>query len=311
MNHWPKLDCDTFQETYDFLDMTCQIVGKYRLANTVWLNHSWQATFYVDSKGLTSSCINEAHQTFEARFDFVHSELVIQCSDGNSAQVPLKSQSVAEFYQNFRSQLESLGANPNFHRKPNEVDPSIPFAEQTKILKYDAQAALDYWKALQRIARVFEDFRSGYIGKVSPVHYFWGSADLAVTRFSGREAPLHPGGIPALPDAVAQEAYSHEVSSAGFWKGKGLGYPAFYSYAYPSPDGFEKASIEPFEAFFSKELGEFVLSYEVVRASDDPEAKLMQFLESSYLAAADLGNWDRAALECERGRPGVPRALLR
>ena len=219
---------------------------------------------------------------------------------------------VAEFHTQFRDLIKRLGGTPKFDGRPNEIPDAIPFGDDRQARPYDSEAVERFFKALVGINRVFYHFRTGYIGKVSPVHLFWGSFDLAVTRFSGRPAPLHPGGVPGLPDDVTREAYSHEVSSAGFWPGdSATEFPAFYSYAYPAPKGFADAQVAPKGAYFNQKLQEFLLPYEIVRKSTDPDQTLMVFLESTYRAAADLGGWDREALECPIGQPLQPRPLKR
>jgi hypothetical protein len=214
---------------------------------------------------------------------------------------------VAAFHDRFLAMVRDLGGDPRFGGRPNEVADPVPFAQDRRDRPYDGEAVTRFFRALAKIDPVFKTFRTGFLGKSSPVHLFWGSFDLAVTRFSGRRAPRHPGGIPALPDDVAQEAYDHEVASAGFWPGQGIGYPAFYAYAYPAPEGYASAAIRPEAAFWEENLGEFVLPYDAVRAAGDPEAMLLAFLEDTYAAAADLAKWDRAALECDPGRPGQVR----
>jgi len=310
MARWPDIPYARWQATGDSLHMWSQIVGKFRLAQTPWVNHSWQATFYVNGRGLTSSLIPGADTGYETAFDFIDHQLHIDTTDGRRQSVALEPMSVADFHARFLAALEKLGAPTDLHGAPNEVPDPVPFRDQTIPGAYDPQAARDFWRALVAIDRVFKRFRTGFVGKVSPVHLFWGSFDFAVTRFSGRPAPLHPGGFPALPDAVTREAYSHEVSSAGFWPGGGgTDYPAFYAYAYPSPDGFKDAAVAPEAAFFDEGLGEFVLPYDAVRRAADPQAALTAFLVSTYQAAADLGGWDRLALECDIGEPRVPRTL--
>jgi hypothetical protein len=307
---WPDIPYPRFKETGASLHMWAQIAGKFRLLQTPWINHSWQATFYVTARGLSTSLVPGEGKSFEVIFDFVNHRLVIESTNGEEKSFPLTAMSVAEFYEKFRSALSDIGAPNNIHTAPNEIPEPVPFSKQTSPGAYDPDAARDLWQALVMIDAVFNKFRTGFIGKVSPVHLFWGSFDLAVTRFSGRRAPLHPGGFPALPDNVTQEAYSHEVSSAGFWPGGGgIEEPAFYSYAYPSPKGFAKAKVAPSAAYFYEPLGEFVLPYDAVRKAGDPEAALLSFLQSTYEAAADLANWDRENLECELGRPRIPRPL--
>lgn len=306
----PEIPYARFKATGQSLHMWAQIVGKFRLLLTPWINHSWQATFYVNARGLTTSLTPGGGRAFEATFDFRDHRLLIESTDGRDASFALEAMSVAEFWTRFLGALETIGAPTNLHGAPNEVPDPVPFAEQTSAGAYDPDAAHDFWRALVFVDGVFRKFRTGFLGKSSPSHLFWGSFDLAVTRFSGRRAPLHPGGFPALPDEITREAYSHEVSSAGFWAGGGgVDEAAFYSYAYPVPDGFKDAAVAPAAAYFHADLGEFVLPYAAVRASDDPEATLMAFLASTYEAAAGLGAWDRAALECPIGEPRAPRPV--
>lgn len=308
MGSWPDIPFERWRPTGDSLRMWVQIVGKFRLAHAPWLNHSWQATLYVTSRGLTTSPIACGEACFEVDFDFLDHELIVSSTDGRQRHLALEPMPVAEFLRRFLDALAGVGAPTGIHGVPNEVSEPVPFRDQTGPGAYDRDAAGDFWQALVRIDRVLKRFRTGFLGKASPVHLFWGSFDLAVTRFSGRPAPPHPGGIPALPDAVTREAYSHEVSSAGFWPGGGgIDHPAFYAYAYPSPEGFAEAPVEPAGAYFHPGLREFVLPYDVVRTAGDPEATLMAFLQTTYEAAADLGGWDRLGLECAIGRPGIPR----
>jgi len=308
---WPEIPFDAWQETCSALHLYSQVVGKYRLARTPWINHSWHATFYVNARGLTTSLIPDA-TGIEIIFDLVRHAVIGNAADGRRAEIPLGSMSVAEFHARFRELIGRLGGTPEFDGRPNEVPDQTPFREDRRPRPYDAEAVRRFFQALASIDRVLYRFRTGFIGKVSPVHLFWGSFDLAVTRFSGRPAPLHPGGVPGLPDDVTREAYSHEVSSAGFWPGGGgTNFPAFYSYAYPAPKGFADVQVAPEGAYFDRKLGEFLLPYEVVRKSTEPGATLMAFLESTYRAAADLGGWDRAALECPIGQPRRPRPLAR
>jgi hypothetical protein len=308
MTAWPRLDYRRWQPTGASLHMWAQIVGKFRLALTPWVNHSWHATLYVSGRGLTTSLVPGTQKSFEVAFDFVAHRLTVIATDGSAAGFALEPMAVAEFYRRFLEALAAIGAPTAFHGRPNEVPDPIPFARQTALGAYEPQVVQDFWRALVAIDRVFAQFRTGFLGKVSPVHLFWGSFDLAVTRFSGRPAPLHPGGIPALPDAITREAYSHEVSSAGFWPGGGQVEEAcFYAYAYPAPAGFAAAAVQPADAFFHQGLSEFLLPYEAVRRAPDPEAILLAFLDSTYAAAATLGGWDRAQLDCPPGAPGVPR----
>ena len=249
-------------------------------------------------------------KSVQVLFDFVDHELVCAASDGQRRSLPLQSMSVAAFHAQFRALVSELGVSIDFDGTPNEVPDPVPFARNTAPGAYDADAAHRFWLALLQVDRVFKSFRTGFLGKVSPVHLFWGSFDLAVTRFSGRTAPRHPGGVPGLPDDVTREAYSHEVSSAGFWAGGGgLGFPAFYSYAYPTPEGFAEQPVTPSEAHFEPNLGEFLLPYDAVRTATDPDRALLGFLQSTYDAAARQGKWDREALECPLGVPRVPRVI--
>ncbi|HEX8257908.1 MAG TPA: DUF5996 family protein [Allosphingosinicella sp.] len=307
---WPDIPYAPWRETCSALHLYAQIVGKYRLARTPWVNHSWHATLYVGGRGLTTGPVPEPGRTVEIEFDLIDHRLVGRTSDGRAEGFALGAGTAADFYRRFLEMLDSLGASTKISRLPNEIPDALPFDADHTQRPYDADSVARFFGALTRADAVFRQFRTGFIGKVSPAHLFWGSFDLAVTRFSGRPAPLHPGGIPALPDAVTREAYSHEVSSAGFWPGGGgVDYPAFYSYAYPSPQGFGDARVKPAEAFFEPALGEFLLPYDAVRNAADPEAMLLDFLETSYAAAADLGGWDRAAVDCARGEPLKPRAL--
>jgi hypothetical protein len=266
---------------------------------------------YVTARGLTTSPIPDGRRTFQIDLDFIDHVLWVRTSDGHYRQVMLRPMTVAEFYAEVMAALDQLGIDVAINTTPNEIADAVPFPEDTTHAAYDADYANRFWRVLLATSDVFTHFRTAFLGKVSPVHFFWGSFDLAVTRFSGRKAPVHPGGVPSLPDDVAREAYSHEVSSAGFWPGGGgpIDYPAFYSYAYPAPEGFAAAKARPAEAFFSKELGEFLLPYDAVRTARDPDAALMTFLQSTYDAAADLGKWDRASLECALGSPRKVRPI--
>jgi hypothetical protein len=308
---WPNLPYSVWRETNATLHLWTQIVGKIRMSLTPWLNHSWHVTLYLTARGLTTSPIPCGKRTFQIDFDFIEHMLRIESSDGSQRQTPLCSRSVADFYAAVMGALAELKIRTQINQRPNEIpDPVIRFSEDQVHAAYDPKYARRFWRALVQIDRVFKLFRSSFIGKCSPVHFFWGSFDLAVTRFSGRRAPLHPGGVPNIADEVVREAYSHEVSSAGFWPGSGpIDYAAFYSYAYPAPEGFGSAPVRPEAAFFSKELGEFILPYDAVRSAESPDAMLLEFLESTYRAAAEGSRWDRAALECGRGRVGIPRAI--
>jgi len=278
--------------------MWTQIVGKIRLRESAPINHGWHSTLYLTSRGLTTSPIPHGLETFQIDFDFIDHVLVVTASDGGVARVALEPKTVAAFYRQVMEALHGLGMDVRIYAKPNEVADPIPFERDEVHCAYDAEAVNRFWRVLVQSDRVFKRFRSGFIGKCSPVHLFWGALDLAVTRFSGRRAPEHPGGIPNLPDRVTREAYSHEVSSAGFWAGGGaIAYPAYYSYAYPEPPGFGEARVVPSQAFYSQDLREFILPYDAVRTAPDPDGILLEYLQSTYVAVADLAKWDRAALE--------------
>lgn len=312
MDRWPELDYAAWKDTAATLQLWTQIAGKVRLAKTPWLNHSWHVALYVSARGLTTGPIPDGARSFSIEFDFIDHVLWIRTSDGHSRQVMLRPVPVAEFYDEVMAALRELAIEVRINSRPNEIADPTPFDQDTQHKSYDARYANRFWRVLSSATEVFSHFRTAFLGKASPVHFFWGSFDLAVTRFSGRAAPRHPGGVPALPDAVAQEAYSHEVSSAGFWPGGGLAaidFAAFYSYAYPAPDGFGRAKVKPAAAYFHEQLGEFILPYDDVRKAADPDAALMDFLQSTYQAAATLAKWDRAALECEIGEPGKVRPV--
>ncbi|HEY3224116.1 MAG TPA: DUF5996 family protein [Pseudolabrys sp.] len=308
---WPALPYAAWKETRDTLHLWTQVVGKVRLALTPWLNHSWHVTLYVTARGLTTSPIPWGGGSFQIDFDFIDHVLWVRTSEGHFRQLMLRPMSVAEFYEDLMIALRDLGITVNIMTTPCEIADCIPFDQDTVHAAFDAEYVSRFWRVLLSASEVFARFRTGFLGKASPVHFFWGSFDLAVTRFSGRRAPRHPGGVPHLADSVAQEAYSHEVSSAGFWPGGGgpIDYASFYSYAYPTPEGFGAARVLPKEAFFSKELGEFLLPYDAIRATPDPDAALLSFLHSTYEAAADLGRWDRKALDCALGEPGKVRPV--
>jgi hypothetical protein len=307
---WPEIPYRAWRDSCETLHLMTQVVGKIRLARTPWLNHSWHVTLYVTARGLTTSPIPDGARSFQIDFDFIDHALRIATSDGQQRSLPLKPQPIADFYAAVMAALGDLGVEVTIDEMPNELPDPIRFGDDHVHASYDADAAHRFWQVLRQTDRVFAKFRTGFLGKSSPVHFFWGSFDLAVTRFSGRRAPLHPGGVPHLPDSVAQEAYSHEVSSAGFWPGGGgIDTPAFYSYAYPAAKGFRASPVRPQAAFFSDTLGEFILPYDAVRTSADPETTLLEFLQSTYEAAADGAGWDRAALECALGEPRSPRKL--
>ena len=302
--YWPALPYSSWKDTASTLHMWTQIVGKVRLAQTPWLNQSWHVTLTVTARGLTTLAIPHGLRAFQIDFDFIDHQLVVSTSDGTVRNLPLEQQATADFYRRLMGLLDDLRVPVAIHGRPNEVDPAIPFAEDREHGAYDPQAANRFWRVLVQVDRIFRAFRSSFLGKCSPVHFFWGSFDLAVTRFSGRAAPQHPGGIPNLPDWVTREAYSHEVSSAGFWPGSdAMPTPIFYSYAYPTPPGFKDAAVSPEAALWHEDLGEFVLPYEAVREADSPDAALLAFLELTYTAAAQTGGWDRIALEARRPLP--------
>jgi uncharacterized protein DUF5996 len=304
---WPQLPWPAWRDTAVTLQLWTQIVGKVRLKLTPWLNHSWQVALYVTARGLGTSGMPANGQILDIEFDFVDHQLVLRSSNGEQRKLALVAQSVAAFYARFIALLRELQVNVSIHELPNEVLNPIPFPQDESHCSYDANAAHAFWRALIQADRLLKQFRTGFLGKASPVHFFWGSFDLAVTRFSGRPAPPHPGGVPGLPDAVAREAYSHEVSSAGFWPGNDA-YPAaaFYSYAYPEPAGLRTRPVTAGASFESK-LGEFILPYESVRVAANPDELVLDFLSSTYAAAADAAGWDRARLECPPGVPGRVR----
>ncbi len=306
---WPDLTYSSWRGTAATLQLWTQIVGKIRLKLTPWINHGWQVPLYVTARGLGTSTIPIDHEIFEIEFDFISHRLVIRTSRGEERTLPLVPQTVADFHRGVIDLLKGLGIAVTIHEMPNEVPNPVRFSQDRSHAAYDADAAHRFWRTLVQVDRIFKLFRSGFLGKASPVHFFWGSFDLAVTRFSGRPAPRHPGGVPGLPDAVVREAYSHEVSSAGFWPGSDA-FPqaAFYAYAYPEPPGFRARPVPP-GARFEPTLGEFILPYDAVREAASPDALLLDFLSTTYAAAAETGNWDRAALECPLGMPGQVRRL--
>jgi hypothetical protein len=307
---WPELPYAAWKDTLATLHLWTQMVGKIRLALTPWANHSWHVTLFPSARGLATSPMPVGGRDLALEFDFLDHVLWLRLSDGEFRQLMLRPMPVAEFYADLMIALQELGVAVEINTMPCEIPNAIAFTDDLVHASYDAPAVERFFRALLSAHDVLARFRTAFLGKVSPVLFFWGSFDLAVTRFSGRRAPPHPGGVPGLPDSVAREAYSHEVSSAGFWPGGGaIDYPAFYSYAYPAPQGFAEAKIKSADAFFSKELGEFVLPYDTVRTARDPEQTLLAFLQSTYEAAADLANWDRSALECELGEPRKVRAV--
>jgi hypothetical protein len=307
---WPELPTAAWRESYETLHLWSQIIGKIRLARAPWQNHSWHVVLYVTARGLTTSPIPDGAATFQIDFDFVDHVLRISTSNGATRQFALGGQSVASFYAAVMADLAELGIDVAIDEMPNELPEPIRFSQDNRHATYDPDAVRRFFQILVNADSVFKHFRTGFLGKASPVHFFWGSFDLAVTRFSGRGAPRHPGGVPHLSDVVACEAYSHEESSAGFWPGSGaIDYPAFYSYAYPEPTGFRATRVKPDAAFFSETLGEFILPYDAVRTSAHPERTLLEFLQSTYEAAAKPAKWDRDALECAPGQPGVVRQI--
>lgn len=293
---WPRLRVADWAETRDTLHMWTQIVGKIRMCHSPLVNHWWQVTLYVSPRGLTTSTIPYQLGAFDMEFDFVSHVLRLRSSDGAGRDVPLRSRPVAEFYAEVLRALGELGIDTDIQPRPNEVEPSIPFAEDYQHTTYDPVAAELFWRQLTQANRVLGEFRSHFVGKVSPVHFFWGAMDLACTRFSGRAAPEHPGGAPNCGDWVMVEGYSRELSSCGFWPGGGEE-GAFYAYAYPEPDGFASYPVRPEQAFYSSEFSQYLLPYEAVRTAPDPDRALAEFLHTTYEAAAERGGWDRAALE--------------
>jgi len=296
-NPWPDLPLAAWQDTYDTLHMWTQIVGKIRKTLTPLVNHWWNVTLYVTSRGLTTSPIPYGDGTFEILFDFIDHNLLIQTSDGATKVIKLAPKSVADFYRETMAALASLGIHVTIHATPDEVPNPIPFAEDHTHKSYDLEYVHRFWRILVTVDCIFKEFRGRFLGKCSPVHFFWGSFDLAVTRFSGRRAPERPGA-----DHITREAYSHEVISAGFWPGGGeIAGPAFYAYAAPEPAGFKTAGVRPEAAFYHNGMSEFFLMYDDVRRAASPKTVLLEFLQSTYTAGADLGKWDRISLERQNG----------
>lgn len=297
-NGWPELPTyDAWQDSASTVHLWTQVVGKIRLATSPWTNHSWGSTLYVTARGLTTSPMPYRGDVFSIDFDFVEHALRISTSRGDAAGFALQPMSVAEFHRKLMQALAGLGIEVTIFTRPVEMPEAIRFEDDEQHASYDADIVNRWFRALLQVDRVFNIYRAGFIGKTSPVHFFWGAFDLAVTRFSGRTAPLHPGGAPNCADWVMQEAYSHELASAGFWPGAGFGEAAFYAYAYPEPRDYNARRIEPAAAYYSDSLKEFILPYEAVRTSDDPDSALLAFLQRAYENAADLAEWDRAALE--------------
>lgn len=298
---WPALPFAAWQDTVATLHMWTQLVGKTRLALAPMENHWWQCTLYVSVRGLSTGPMPSGARLLAVHFDFIDHALVLETGDGERRRLPLVAESVARFHARYMQALRELGFEPRIVGRPVEVQEAIPFAEDEKHAAYDPDAVHRWWRALVQTDRVFKRFRSGFLGKQSPAHFWWGSFDHAVTRFSGRTAPRHAGGAPNCPDWVMVEAYSHECSSAGFWPGGGpVDEAAFYAYVYPEPEGYAASRVQPAAAWYHRGAGEFILPYEAVRTSADPDATLLQFLESTYAAAADCGRWDRDALERKR-----------
>ena len=292
---WPELPLEAWQDTYDTLHMWTQIVGKIRMTLTPLVNHWWNVTFYVTARGLTTSPIPYHDRTFEMEFDFIAHKLDVRTCDASTKRLELAPRTVADFYGNVMSTLHSLGLDVKIHATPDEVANPIPFAEDNTHKSYDPEFAHKFWRILVSIDSVFKEFRGRFIGKCSPVHFFWGSFDLAVTRFSGQPAPERPGA-----DAMTRESYSHAVSSAGFWPGGGeIKGPAFYSYMAPEPAGLKTHPVLPKKAFYHSGMSEFFLMYDDVRSAESPRNTLLEFMQSTYEAGATLAKWDRAALERE------------
>jgi hypothetical protein len=297
---WPKLTLSTWEDTLATFHMWLQIVGKIRLAWEPMINQWWQVPLYVSARGLTTSLMHDGNTGVEIEFDLVDQVLEVRTTSGRNGQVKLEPRSVADFYAATMATMDELGVPVHILPRPQEVAEAIPFPEDQKHRSYDGEAVQRFWLALVQAHRVMTRFRARFVGKVSPVHFFWGGPDLAVTRFSGRTAPKHPGGVPNCADWVQELAYNEEVSSCGFWPG-GSAEGSFYAYAYPSAAGFAAWPVQPDGAYFDTELGEFLLPYAAVRAAEDPDSYLLAFLQSTYEAAADLGGWDRAALEAGSG----------
>ena len=307
-NVWPALPFAEWKDTAITLHMWTQIVGKIRLTLTPWTNHSWHVTLYVTSRGLTTSPIPHSVCTFEIQFDFINHQLLVDKSDGARRKLELKPQSVVDFYRTLMRTLEDLDLPVTINTMPNEIENPVPLDQDEEHHSYDPEYANRFWRVLVQSDRVFKEFRSRFCGKCSPVHFFWGSFDLAVTRFSGRPAPPHPGGVPHLPDAITREAYSQEVSSLGFWPGNAaIPTPVFYSYAYPEPPGFAGAKVQPPEVYYESKLREYILPYDAVRTAEKSDEVLLDFAQSAYDAASKLGKWDRDALEEKKPALHSPR----
>lgn len=294
---WPAIPIAAWSDTYETLHMLTQIVGKTRLALAPMRNHWWQVALYVTPRGLTTSAMPSGPRTAEVAFDFIDHQVIVRTSDGGLRTIPLAQRSVRDFYLEYFEMLHELGIEAHIIGVPVEVATAIPFAQDTQHASYDAESVSRWWRVMLQVDRVLQQFRGRFEGKASPVHFFWGSFDLAATRFSGRMAPTHPGGAPNCPDYVMVEAYSRECSSAGFWPGGGSQEAVFYSYAYPEPAGYSSCAIRPAAAYYDSQLREFILPYDSVRQASSPDEVLLQFLQSTYEAAANCAGWDRAALE--------------
>lgn len=297
-DRWPKLNFNDYKDTLATFHLWSQIVGKIRLKKMPWTNHSWHVSLYISSSGLSTGSIPYKDGIFSIDFDLVDHQLKINSSTGEHRMMALYPRTIAGFYGELFEKLAEMDIDVAIHAAPNEIEPAIPFKDDIQPRSYEQAKAHDLWLAMVNIHNVFTQFRAGFVGKSSPVHLFWGSFDLAVTRFSGRQAPEYQGGPPNIPLKVMQEAYSHEVSSCGFWPGSdNYPHPAFYAYCYPAPADFKQQPVEPEEAFYSEEMGEFVLLYENIRQSPHPEEMLMKFLQTTYEAAANTAGWDRKTLE--------------
>lgn len=293
-HHWPELQYKDWKNTYETLHRWIQIVGKLRLNKSPCMNHSWHSTFYISARGLSTMAIPDGNRNFTVEFDFISHRLVFLTSDGRDVSFALRNESVRAFYKRFLGCLKKLKIEADIDPHPNEVADNTPFDQDTHHCTYVPKKAHLMWQIMVRVNNIMNEFRSQFVGKSSPVHFFWGSFDLAVTRFSGKPAPEHPGGVPHLPDVVAKEAYSHEVSSCGFWPGNELfPHAAFYSYAYPEPDNYKNQKIEPFEAYYNETLKEFILPYDSVLSYEDPDKVILSFFESTFRAATVSGHWER------------------
>jgi len=302
---WPALPLDEWQDTYTTLHLMTQVVGKVRLACAPMVNHWWQVPLYVTARGLSTSAMPYGARTFQIDFDLIAHALHIQVSSGQERSIALRTRPIADFYRDVMRSLAALGVPVRIWPRPVEIEAPIRFDQDDRHTVYEPEHATRFWQVLAQADRALAEFRSGFVGKCSPVHFFWGSFDLAVTRFSGRRAPEHPGGVPNLADWVVREAYSRECSSCGFWPGSGaVQEPAFYAYAYPEPAGYREQPVRPDAAYYSAEMREYILPYDAVRRADDPDRMLHHFFQSTYVAGAELGGWDRAELEHDYPAPG-------